>query len=482
MAKRYLIEKLSLKKQFIINILIVLFLSFVFTILSIVIMMGLISKGYILKASYYESKVEEIQKYIKNYSDKIVNKDFKKQLDTIIPLQGVEYEVINLKGEVVYGEYKTPITSKPVKIVSNNNIENYGFLGQEVVKYVPIKYNNKLQGMIVFRYYLRASAKNPKYNFLVRSYLLSPFIYIIIFTFIFSTKLYKRLNKPLRQLRDGAQKIRNKDLEFSISYDSNNELGMVCKAFEDMRLELKNTLEKQWRMEEERKEMVSAIAHDLRTPITVIKGHVEALIDANKLDADRLDRYLKLIDNNADRMTKLISEINILTKIESIDFNINYREGDIIEFVSEKDIDYRILCEDKNIRFYLNIEDKRDNNKLVFTDIYVLSEILDNLVSNSLRFTPKEGWIKLNLSLTYEKVIFCVQDCGCGFSNKDIAHAFNRFYQGDESRSKGKGHSGLGLYIVKSLVEKLNGNIRIGNSEYGGACVEFEIPLLYKNS
>lgn len=486
MAKRYLIENLSLKKQFMITIFMVLLLSLICTLGGIVVNIRLMSKGDILRADYYESKVGELKPYIEEYSDKILSRNFKGQLDKIVPLQGVEYEVINEDGELVYGEYKTPIITIPAKVVSSEKKDNYGFIGQEVVRYLPIKNNNKLQGMIVFKYYLSVSAKNPKYNFIVKHLenivILSPFIYIIIFTLIFSSRLYKRLNVPLNKLIDGAQEIKEKNLDFSISYDSNNELGTLCTAFEDMRVELKNTLEKQWRMEEERKEMINAMAHDMRTPITIIKGHVEALMDSKKLDKDRLDRYLILIDNNTDRMAKLIERMNILTKIESVDFSVNSRRCDIIEFVSEKEMDYGILAEGRDVKFSLVVEDKRENNDFIFTDTYVLSEILDNLVSNSLRFTPKEGWIKLNFVVSQEKIFFSVQDSGCGFSDKDIANGFNRFYQGDESRSKQKGHSGLGLYIVKSLVKKLNGDVYIKNNEYGGACIEFDIPLLNKNS
>ncbi|MCY6355915.1 sensor histidine kinase [Clostridium sp. ZS2-4] len=361
MAKKYIIERLSLKKQFIVTILMVLFFSFICTVIGFVMNIKLISTGNILRADYYESKMKEIEDYVKNYSDKIVNKDFKSYLNKVIPLQGIEYEVIDSKGEFVYGEYNNPIIDTPIKLVSSKKIENHGFLGQEVIAYLPINYSYKLQGMIVFKYYLRNSAKNPKYNFIVKySDIISiilPFIYIITFTLIFSTRLCKRLNKPLNELREGAQKIKDKDLDFNISYESSNELGMVCKSFENMRVELKNTLEKQWRIEEERKEMVGAIAHDLRTPITIIKGHVEGLMDAKKLDEVRLYKYLNLINKNTDRMIKLVGDMNTLTKIETSDFQPEYTKCDIVKFIEEKSIDYRILARDKEIKFSSLIED-----------------------------------------------------------------------------------------------------------------------------
>ncbi|MCY6355931.1 sensor histidine kinase [Clostridium sp. ZS2-4] len=113
-------------------------------------------------------------------------------------------------------------------------------------------------------------------------------------------------------------------------------------------------------------------------------------------------------------------------------------------------------------------------------DTHALSEILDNLISNSIRFTPEKGSINLKLQLTLKEMIFSVLDTGCGFSKKDMSNIFKRFYQGDESRSKEKGHSGLGLYIVKTLVDKFDGSIKAENNSAGGAWIEFNIPIISK--
>lgn len=136
----------------------------------------------------------------------------------------------------------------------------------------------------------------------------------------------------------------------------------------------------------------------------------------------------------------------------------------------------------KKVKFVCNIQDLRSSNDLIKMDTYVLSEILDNLVSNSLRFTKEDGRITLNLKLNSDKVIFSVCDTGCGFSRKDLENVFKKFYEGDESRSKEKGHSGLGLYIVKTLVDKLGGAVEVKNNDEGGAQVKVCIPLDISNN
>ncbi len=472
-------KNITLKKQFIISILSVLILSIVFTFVGIYIDLKLTEKGIILQSNYYEALVPEAEKYINENKEKVLNKDFKKNLESKISLQGIEYEVVDSKGELLYGYFKENIVPNPVKLRKEAEIDKSS--SPKMIKYVPIIYKSKVQGMVIFKYYLRSSASNPKYNWIVKYseniMILSPFIYIIIFTAIFASRLNKKLKIPLKQLMDGAEKIKNKDLDFTINYNSKDELGKLCKSFEEMRSELKKSLNQQWQMEQERKEMVSAIAHDLKTPITIIKGHVEGLIDSKRLEEDKVYRYLGLINKNADRMTKLIEKMNILTKIEKSDFTLKFKKCNIIEFINDKTFDYNILTENKKINFQCIIRDERSSS-LINMDCYVLSQILDNLISNSIRFTPEGGSIDLNLTLTEEKMIFSISDTGCGFSSKDTRSIFKKFYQGDESRSKEKGHSGLGLYIVKTLVDKFNGSIEVKNNEKGGAKVIVEIETV----
>jgi len=335
--------------------------------------------------------------------------------------------------------------------------------------------------MVILKYFIRSSAKNPHFNWMVEYFDLysfaAPFIYIIVFSIIFGKIFSRDINAPLKQLMGAAEKIRTQDLNFNITYKDNNELGKLCKSFENMRVDLKEALEKQWKLEEERKEMVGAVAHDLRTPITIIKGHVEGLIESKHLDNEKLYRYLNLIDKNTDRMSKLVEKINLLTKIERTEFKLNNRACDLISYINEKNMEYNILVQNKKIKFICKIEDLRASNTLVNIDTYALSEILDNLVSNSIRFTPEEGNINLELQLTQKSIIFAISDTGCGFSNKDIKNVFKSFYQGDKSRSKEKGHSGLGLYIVKTLVDKFNGSVEANNNACGGAEVKVYIPM-----
>lgn len=474
----------TFKKQFMISIILVIALSFTLTIGGVLLEVWLTKKGIILTANYYSSKVPKIEDYISKNKDKIINKSFKKELEEIIPTAGIEYEVVNSKGQLSYGHFKKPIVSK-ISMVSEEKTESYSWfngIDPKIVKYIPILDNNKVVGMVILKYFIRNSTKNPYFSWMVKYFdlypFIAPFLYIIVFSMIFGKIFSRNLNIPLNQLMTAAEKIRIQDLDFNINYKENNELGKLCKSFENMRASLKEALENQWKIEEERKEMVGAVAHDLRTPITIIKGHVEGLLESRYLDNEKLYRYLNLIDNNTDRMSKLVEKINLLTKIERTDFKLNNKACDLIAYINEKNMEYNLLVQHKKIRFICKIEDFRNSNTLVNIDTYALSEILDNMVSNSIRFTPEEGSIKLELKLSSNKLEIFVSDTGCGFSNKDIKNVFKSFYQGDESRSKEKGHSGLGLYIVKNLVDKFKGSVEASNNPCGGAEVKVCIPIV----
>lgn len=470
-------KNVTFKKQFIISILAVLGLSIFLTGVGFFIDVELREKGIILPANYYESHVPEVEKFIDENKEKVLDKDFKNYLNKEIFLQGIEYEVVDSNGELLYGFFNEVIASTPVKLKEQPEVENRD--APKIIKYIPIINNDKVKGMVILRYYLQTSAGNPIFNSMVRGFEMfvsvSPFIYIIIFTVIFSVRLNNKLKIPLNQLIQGAEKIKNKDLDFKIDYSSNDELGMLCRSFEEMRVELKKSLKHQWEMEQQRKEMVGAIAHDLKTPITIIKGHVEGLIDSKKLDEDKVYRYLGLIDKNADRMTRLIEKMNNSTKIEKSDFNLQFEKCNIIKYINDKIIDYATLADNQKINFQYTINDERIKNNLIKTDCHALSEILDNLISNSIRFTPEEGNIRFDFNISEENMTFSISDTGCGFSKKDLANIFEKFYQGDESRSKEKGHCGLGLYIVNVLVNKFNGNIEVKNSDQGGAVVKVEV-------
>lgn len=329
--------------------------------------------------------------------------------------------------------------------------------------------NSNVKGAAIIKYNIETSVKKDKNEKIVRVFQVflpfSPFVYIIIFTIIFTRKLIKSIQQSINEIIDASNKIKEKDLDFEINYKSNNELGKLVSSFEEMKNALKESLNKQWIMEEDRKEMIKAIAHDLKTPITVIQGHVEVLMEGGIKDPIRVEKYLNIIKANTERMGRLISDMNLTSEIENKNFDLAPVKVDIIEFLEKKQQDYKVLCKDKNIEFKLFLEKDFNLNKEFSIDAERLEEILDNIISNAIRYTPDGKSIITKVKIYNHIIKFIVEDEGTGFNNKELCYVFEKFYRGDSSRSKEKGHSGLGMYIVKILVEKHNGWITAENKE-----------------
>ncbi|MEW9096913.1 MAG: HAMP domain-containing sensor histidine kinase [Clostridiaceae bacterium] len=472
----------SLKKQFIYNFMYIIIASIIFSIITYTVYLSFINMGLILPSNYYEKKVSPIINYIDKKGVKILDESEREDLEKIIPVDGMKYGVVDKNIKLLYGNIEK-LSERNIEDIKegkerNHFNEKFGIFQQGVIIYHPIKNGDKIEGNIILEYVLTPRAKNPKYNFLVPPEIfifLSPIIYVVIFTLLFSRRFSKSINKPIQDLIQASKKIKERDLDFSISYNAQNELGELVGSFEEMRKGLSTSLTRQWEIENERRDMVRAIAHDLRTPLTIIKGHLEILQDGGVENKDRLLRYLDIIDDNTKRAIKLIEDMNMLAKIEGVEFTLNFTPVDIIDFIDKKSEEYNLLCSKKNIEFKSSVDCKKRNKDLVNIDKDRISQVLDNIVFNSFRFIKEDGSIFLYVMVEENKITIKISDDGEGFSAKDLKNIFKKFYQGDESRSKEKGHSGLGLYISKLIVEKHGGKIKAYNSEEGGANVEFYI-------
>lgn len=469
-----MIERLSFKKQFIIGIMIIILSSIVLTATTYMAYFVAIEKGYILPSNYYEKQIPAIEKKIIKKGIKIFQKDGKKLLEEIIPLEGMKYSVINKDKSILYGNLE-----KDLREYINNEDKSYtvGIINQNAVRIIPIKENKKIYGWIALNYKLKPMLKNQYLNKIIKNtelfVVLSPFFYIVITTYIFSRKIYKNMIKPINELKIAQNKIKEKDLNFTLDYNEPNELGELCVSFEDMRRELEKSINTQVKMEENKKLMVSSIAHDLKTPLTIIGGNAEIIIENNIVQKQLIEKHINIILNNVNRANKLIENVNLLYKIDSPQFTIKEEEIDIEDFVSYKYEEYKLLCDSKKIDLNMNINKHKEKVKI---DIDVLSQILNNIITNSIRFTPEKGQIVLSIKVENSKINFKIEDSGKGFSKEDLKNALEAFYQGDKSRSMAKNHSGLGLYICRELLKKLGGDIKIYNGEKGGI-VEFYLPL-----
>lgn len=471
MFKRY-----SLKKQFGLTFIVISISTIIAVLITLAMYLSLINFKYANPANYYEKMVPNIKEYVQSHVNEVLNSKNKDKLDKIIPQEGFKYEVINLKDNINYGSLNQCLSIDKFDLLDKINTTDYG-KNNLVRIYIPLGNRNTLEGVIALEYKITSTArKMPKGLYKLMNYFLmvSPFVFLILFTMIFGSKLAKNIKEPLIKLIDASNKIKENDLDFNLNYPYNNELGKVISSFEEMRSELKTTLNKQWKDEEEKREMISALSHDLRSPLTVIKGNVELLEDGAYKNEERLLKHLKNINNSTDRAILLVGDLNTLNKIENPNFNLDLEKIVILKFIKDKVDEFKVVAENKGIEVKLinkNISLKEEH---IF-DKFAISRVLDNIFMNGLRFTEKGGKITIVICKEEDKIKFIIKDDGKGFSKEDLSLALNKFYRGDKARGKNNGNSGLGLYICKVIIEKHKGKISIYNNTPKGAVIEFVI-------
>lgn len=300
--------------------------------------------------------------------------------------------------------------------------------------------------------------------------LLSFILLIILFTWNVS----RTILRPLKELNKATEKIAKGDLEFNIHYTNNDELGSFAGSFESMRLQLKESLQKQKAIEETRKEMIASISHDLRTPISSIQGYVEGLKDGVADDEETRNRYLSVIRDKTFQLNRQIDDLFEYSKLDAGQLRLR------IEVV-----DSRVMLENILQSVELRRGDRGPCLEIIRplpsvslkVDSHRLEQVLMNLLENAFRYVPEEGWVKVKSWVEDSNLVVAVEDNGPGIPQQHIPHLFKSFFRGEKSRSRRSGGTGLGLAISKYIVEAHSGRIWVESQEGQGSTFCFSLPI-----
>ena len=277
----------------------------------------------------------------------------------------------------------------------------------------------------------------------------------------------KKLRNPITQLQNGVERIQEDNLDFHIEYDGDDELGRLCCSMEKMRRELRQKHKALWESLEQRKLLNASVSHDLRTPITVLKGYLDYLeknIPQDKLTEDMLLDTVSSMQGAVSRLELYVESVRDIEKIENIE--IEKRSENVKLLLNELRSNVRQLAGNKEIIISNDITvDKIQIDKGVFF------RILENLLQNALRYAEKQ--VSINLSHKKDFLILTVKDDGKGFSAADLEKATTVFYSND----KEKQHFGIGLSVCKILCEKHGGLLYVGNQKEKGACVTAKLKI-----
>lgn len=394
----------------------------------------------IYPSNYYEQQIPDLTAWVREQNDKLLSEEGARTLADRLGEGGILYLVADAQGKVIGKNMPFAPYGSAEELFRNYMNPGLSVYEGYYIRTVPLVQNDRTAGAVLFTLY-------------------------------FSKRYTGKINRPLKLLSEAAVKIGERDLDFTIDYHADNELGMLCDAFAKMQEELKKSLSAQWDMEQKRTEMVAALAHDLKSPLSLIMVYVEALEEDYREDGGELSEYLSVIRENAEKGAALVRQMQITADLEQPGAGIQTEPVNIRAFLEGQVQAYRLQAEREQVEIQLAVSEEVPS--LVDTDRERLVRILDNLISNSLQYAPAGGRITLSAERCGDFIRYTVEDTGCGFDARDLKKAFDRFYRGDEARGTKGAHAGLGLFIVKQLAGQLGGDAEVGNTEAGGARVTF---------
>lgn len=278
-----------------------------------------------------------------------------------------------------------------------------------------------------------------------------------------------KLKEPLKLLIEAADEAGNNNLDMVIDYDNKDEMGRLCRSFDSMRKQLIANNQKMWDMMEEQKRINSAFAHDLRTPLTVLKGYIDLLsryIPEGKITEKKLLSTLNLMSEHIGRLENYSNTMKEINSLDGLSPDrISIESSNLVKKLRETT---EILNGKNGISIKL-ITDLFKSGQTLLLDEAVFMEVFDNLISNAFRYAESKIKIILSLSDDEEKLILSVADDGKGFSATDLIMATKAYYT--DGKGKNSNHFGIGLYICKMLCQKHNGYITLENGMRKGAIV-----------
>lgn len=283
------------------------------------------------------------------------------------------------------------------------------------------------------------------------------------FTFILS----RNLSNPLLEMEKATRKIAAGDLKTRVLHGSKDEIGSLAAAINDLAIELH-------RYRSNRREFLANISHELQTPITYLEGYTSALRNHLYETEEEKEQYLQIIQLEAGRMSKLVTDLFELSKMEDGKIALVFEEVDLVEVVENALLKTRMKVQAKGLQLEFNPPYDFPSIK---ADGLRMEQIISNLIENAIQYTTESGFIKVKLSRDSATIRICIEDTGIGIPQEDIPFLFERFYRVEKSRAREFGGTGLGLAIVKQLVELQGGTITVKSRIGKGTHFEVVFPI-----
>lgn len=369
------------------------------------------------------------------------------------------------------------------RITPLNTDENSYYYSDSGIAFVTHAQSNGTDYLIViFNPDYNVPNAVPAYESIERSLTAKLIAVLIVFVLLFIIAIVvvslitsRTIVDPINKIARGANEIAKGNLDYEIQYQSKNELGQLAESFDYMRKRLKRSLLDKNEATQQQKEMVAGIAHDLRTPLTSVKGYMEGLRDGIADTPEKQKRYLQTIYASTCDMEKMLDDLLTVSKLELGTIELHRERvsvSDFKEFATQ--IGMELLLDD----FDFELADNSKTNPALYVDTDRFSRVIDNIISNSVKYRREgvKGKICLSISEYEHSIIFEVADNGMGVEPESLPRIFDTLYRADKARSNVSDGSGLGLSVCKQLVELHGGMIWAQNNSMGGLSIFISLP------
>ncbi len=427
-----------------------------------------------LTLRYQEKLTEELSANSAEFEDlnylEQLNSELERYYAYLIVRKGTD---ILYSGDAENGEDAEVIQQLP-QYGSAEEMEEGGLYldgdSQHLIKQMDFLYPDGAEGSVFL--VSKVDDLLPEVKTMIQEMLISGIMILVIAGFVMAMWIYSSIIHPIGKLEEATKKIRDGNLDFSLEVEDDDEIGQLCQDFEEMRIRLKESTEEKVQYDKESKELISNISHDLKTPITAIKGYVEGIMDGVAASPEKLDKYIRTIYNKANDMDRLIDELTFYSKIDTNKIPYTFSKINVSQYFKDCVEEVGLDLEAQNIELgYFNYVDE---DVYIIADAEQLKRVINNIISNSVKYLDKrKGIINIRIKDVGDFIEVGIEDNGRGIATRDLPNIFDRFYRTDASRNSQKGGSGIGLSIVKKIIEDHNGRIWATSKEGIGTEIHF---------
>lgn len=386
-----------------------------------------------------------------------------------------------VNGETIYHQFAAYDEAAEVLEELGKNIEFGGdgyYLGARKLLIKQLYFS--AQGFGEGKIYIVTRVRNFISTGLLVSLMILIFLVLLVTSFFLTGWIRNGAFTPLSEFNVAMQRIADGDFDYVLSTGFKGEISELYENYNQMRLRLKESAEEQAQADKQNRELISNISHDLKTPITSIKGYVEGIMDGVADTPEKMDRYIKTIYNKANDMNRLINELTIYSGIDSNRIPYHFRKLNVADYFNDCVEEVGLDLEGQNIR--LNYSNMTPPDTLVIADPEQMKRVINNIVSNSVKYMNRaSGTIDIRILDEIDSIRVELEDNGKGVSAKEIGRIFERFYRTDASRNSSQGGSGIGLSIVKKIIEDHGGYIWATSKEGEGVCMHFVLRKFVEN-